>query len=109
MIWTGPRRSTRTITDPYAHYHARALAGVAAAAVQAGALDRARPLVADAEALARSLTDPGIQAWVLTGVATAAAQAGDLDRAEALARIPAGPGYPGPAARRSGDRGRPGR
>jgi hypothetical protein len=39
-----------------------------------------------AEALARTITDPGDQARVLAELAAAAARAGDLDRAEALAR-----------------------
>ena len=38
-----------------------------------------------AEAAARSITDPDLQAVALAGLAQAAAQAGDLDRAGVLA------------------------
>jgi len=44
-----------------------------AAAAQAGDLDRARRLAADAEATARTTTDAGDQAQALTGPAAAIA------------------------------------
>ena len=44
-----------------------------AAATQAGDLDRARRLAADAEATARTITDAGDQAQALTGPAAAIA------------------------------------
>jgi tetratricopeptide (TPR) repeat protein len=65
---------------------ASALTGVTAAIAQAGHLDRAFRLAAEAEALARTITNPHDQAGALAGVATVIAQAGDPDRAEALAR-----------------------
>jgi hypothetical protein len=46
--------------------------------------DRASGLAADAEALARTITDPDIQAETLTQLATIAAQAGDEDRTRHL-------------------------
>jgi hypothetical protein len=42
-------------------------------AAQAGDLDRARRLAADAEATARTITDSGDQAQALTGLAAAIA------------------------------------
>ena len=45
------------------------LAGVAVAAARAGDLDRAQALAEQAEAAARSITDPGRQAEALAGVA----------------------------------------
>ena len=45
-----------------------------------------------AEALARTITDPGGQARALTELTTAIAEAGDPDRAEALARTITDPG-----------------
>jgi hypothetical protein len=60
-------------------------ADLAAAAAQAGDLDRA-------EALAYAIADPGQQAQALAQVAIAAAQAGDPGRAEALAYAIADPG-----------------
>jgi lipopolysaccharide biosynthesis regulator YciM len=65
---------------------ARALAGVTAAIAQAGHLDRAFRLATEAEALARTITNPHDQADALAGVATVIAQAGDPGRAETLAR-----------------------
>ena len=47
---------------------------------------RARALAEQAEAAARSISDPGRQAEALAGVAVAVAGAGDLDRAQELAR-----------------------
>jgi hypothetical protein len=63
---------------------ARALTGLATIAAHAGDLDRASRLTADAEALARTITDWD-QARALGELAAAAAQAGDLDRANRLA------------------------
>jgi hypothetical protein len=57
-----------------------------AAAAQAGDIDRARRLTADAESVARAIKDEGDRARMLAELATAAAQAGDIDRGEALAR-----------------------
>ena len=45
---------------------------------------RASRLAADAEALARTITDPDAQAGALTQLATVAAQAGDADRTRHL-------------------------
>jgi hypothetical protein len=74
----------RTITDPAAR--GAALEDVATAAAEAGDLDRAARLAADAEALAQRITDPEDLSSVLIGLARAAAEAGDPGRAEALAR-----------------------
>ena len=63
----------------------RALTELATAAGQARDQNRVRRLAADAEAAARTTTDPGGQVLALIAVAKAAAQAGDLDRAEAVA------------------------
>ena len=52
----------------------------------AGDLNRAEALARQAEALARSITDPDWQAQALAALARMAARTGDLDRAEALAR-----------------------
>ncbi|HSV65024.1 MAG TPA: hypothetical protein VLJ59_03825, partial [Mycobacteriales bacterium] len=41
--------------------------------------------ISRAESLARSITDPGRQAWALAGLAQATAATGDLDRAETTA------------------------
>jgi hypothetical protein len=60
-------------------------APLADTAAQVGDLDRASRLAADAEALARIITDPDFQAWALAKLAAAAAQAGDPDRASRLA------------------------
>ena len=100
--WTAPRpwpapSPTRA--------QARALAELASAAARPATGPRDR-LAADAEALARTITDPDTQAWALAELASAAAQAGDPDRAsrlaadaEALARTITDPVRPG--ARRS--------
>ena len=76
---------------------ARALARMAKALARAGDVDQA-------EAIARSITDPSVQARALAGVAEALAETGDLDRsrqvvqqAEAIAR---------PSPTRPGRRGR---
>ena len=45
-----------------------------------------RVTVDQAEAIARSITDPSEQAWALAVVAEALARAGDVDQAEAIAR-----------------------
>ena len=74
----GPGR----IADPY--WRAVAPAGLGAVA-QAGGLDRAGVLAGQAEAAARSITDPDLQAMALAGLVGAVAQVGDLDRAGVLA------------------------
>jgi hypothetical protein len=67
----------------------RALTELATAAGQARDQNRVRRLAADAEAAARTTTDPGGQVLALIAVAKAATQAGDLDRARHLfARVP---------------------
>ncbi len=70
-------------TDP--SRRAEALAGVATAAAQAGDLDRARRLVAEAEVDARTVDLPSSQAAALAETAAAAAWAGEPDRARQLA------------------------
>ena len=60
------------------------LAELAGAAAQAGDPDRASRLAAEAEALARTITNPDAQAQALAQLAGAAAQAGDPDRARHL-------------------------
>ena len=62
------------------------LADLAEGAAGAGDMQRAQVLAEQAEAAARSITDPDRQAQVLADLAGAAARAGDLDRAQALAR-----------------------
>ena len=84
MTWTGPRRWPGR--SPAAGQWASVLADLAEAAAEAGDLDRAQALAEQAEAAARSITDPDRQAEALAGVAAAMARAGDLDRAQALAR-----------------------
>jgi tetratricopeptide (TPR) repeat protein len=75
-----------TLADFDADAQAQALVVLAAVAVATGDLDRANRLAAEAEVLARSLSDSSSQAQVLVGLVSAIAKAGDLDRAEALAR-----------------------
>ena len=53
---------------------------------QAGDPGRPARLATEAEAIARTITDPGDQASVLRTLATAIAKASDLERAERLAR-----------------------
>ena len=53
---------------------------------ETGDVDRARQVAQQAEAVARSITDPSEQAWALAGVAEALARTGDVDRAEAVGR-----------------------
>jgi Trypsin-like peptidase domain len=65
---------------------AQALTGLVTAMARAGDSDRAHRLASDAEALARTITDPDAQEQALAGLVTTVAQAGDLNRAEALAR-----------------------
>jgi hypothetical protein len=52
----------------------------------AGDLEKARQVAVQAEAAARSITDPDRQAWALTEVTEALIRAGDLGGAEAAAR-----------------------
>jgi tetratricopeptide (TPR) repeat protein len=72
----------RTIIGPYTQ--AQALTGLADVAARADDRDRAYQLADDAEALARTITDPDYQ--VLAEFVEAVAYAGDPARAEALAR-----------------------
>ncbi|MGC4981601.1 hypothetical protein ACLQ18_13310, partial [Streptomyces sp. DT193] len=50
-----------------------------------GDLERARELAAEAERIARTITNLGQQVWVLAAVAGAVAVVGDLERARELA------------------------
>ena len=72
----------RTISSPDSQ--ARALAGLASAAAQAGDPDRADRMLAEAETLARAITHHNKQAQALTELVQAAVQAGDLDRADRM-------------------------
>src|SRR5207247_1101550 len=67
-------------------HQGRALTALVTANAQAGDLDHAYRLAADAESLARAITDRYDQGRALAALVTAIAQAGDLDRAETLAR-----------------------
>jgi hypothetical protein len=64
----------------------RALAGIAQAIAATGDPGRARRLFAEAETIARTISDPARQAWALDGLAEAVAAAGDADQAEGIAR-----------------------
>ena len=98
----------RTLTAP--KDKVQALASLATAG-RPGWVTWAAPIgmAADAEALARTITDPYVQGpgarrrWP-----TATAQAGDLDRAEALARTITDPLSKDPALDAGGRSGRPG-
>ena len=79
------------------------------AVAQAGDLDRAYRLAADAEAVASSIADPDNRAPGAVDCVAAVAQAGDLDRAEALARAITRLDEPDRGARRPGLCGRAGR
>src|SRR5262245_49416918 len=70
---------------------AAATSALVRAIAAAGYLDRARPLLDHAEALARSITEPLRQADALAELAKVITAAGDLDRAETLARSIADP------------------
>ena len=76
----------RAETLAHALTYPGALALAAIAAAQAGDSDRADRMAADAETLARTVTDPHYRAEELAEVAAAFARVGDLDRAETLAR-----------------------
>ena len=68
-------------------YRALALAALARGAARTGDVDRAVRLVADAEAVARTITHPHDQTEAFTALTIAAALAGDLDHGEALALL----------------------
>ncbi|HEX2774959.1 MAG TPA: hypothetical protein VHN18_21400, partial [Micromonosporaceae bacterium] len=64
---------------------ARARANEAQAAAAAGDTDRARRLFAQAETIARTISDRFLRAEALAGLAQAVAAAGDQDRGERIA------------------------
>jgi hypothetical protein len=81
----GSAEAAIALAFPDSASQAGLLAELAAAAVQAGDPDRAARLAGDAEALARTITEPDAKAEALSGLASAAAQSGERDRASRLA------------------------
>jgi ATP/maltotriose-dependent transcriptional regulator MalT len=80
---TGDLDRAEALARTHPDVQARALTGLATVAAETGHLNRASRLAADAETLARTLTDR-TQALVLIDLMTVAAKTGDLNRANRL-------------------------
>ena len=80
-----PETLSGSLTGQDAQALALAFSNLASAAARAGDLDRAGRMLAEAEAVARTITSHSNRARALAGLASAAAEAGDVDRANRMA------------------------